>query len=346
MRTLFIVTLVLFFTSIHAQNFECSKDIDFIIHRYTKDYSGFKDFAEKNPGFERFLDSARSASYNQHSIQGCDAIIRSIVRYFNNKHVFYGSTVNNPDFKEETQESSMDHSIIISFPSKRSVYVKIGSSNLQLKDTLEKILISNEKKIRSSAHLIIDVRGNGGGSDAVLNSLLPYLYTNPILSYNLELWSSENNIKLFEDLLQNQYIAETDKETIKSIVEKAKSRPNQFISINGQAADTIRFSSVMKRPKNISILIDGKCMSATENFLLLAKQSRKVKIYGNSPTAGGVDYGDLNFVTLPSGYWYISVPTTRSARLPLQVVDNIGISPDVLVEQGKDPLQYVLELRN
>lgn len=343
-------SLLLFFycllhaSSLQAQPCDCAREVDFVVSRYEQDYSGMPDLRAKWPGYRNLFDSVLLRSRQVTTVAGCDTLIGTIIKALNNKHVFYGQTANNPDYREEA-ETTVAPDKYPSFQrlNKRTVYLKVPSSDLSVKDSLKALLHKATYALITSRHLVLDLRDNGGGGDAVLDLLLPYLYTQPIVVHQLELWSSPNNTRMFEDLLQNEYLSAADKETIRQIVAKAKNSPNQFVSLTGSATDTLRFARIAKAPATCSILINENCMSATENFLLKARQSSKVRIFGSGPTAGGVDYGDLNFVTLPSGYWYIAVPTTRSTRLPHHPVDNIGIRPDVLLNPAeKDAVSFIL----
>ncbi|MEI6886360.1 MAG: hypothetical protein WCO02_17860, partial [Bacteroidota bacterium] len=65
--------------------------------------------------------------------------------------------------------------------------------------------------------------------------------------------------------------------------------------------------------------------------LLDAKPSSKVTLFGNQNTAGVLDYSNAVEVDLPSGKYYMRYPMTRSRRLPDNPIDNVGISPDVMI---------------
>ena len=122
------------------------------------------------------------------------------------------------------------------------------------------------------------------------------------------------------------------------MVKKGKANPNNFVLFGENETDTVKLEVIKDFPRKVSILIDGKCTSATEEFLLKAKQSSKTTIYGYESTGGALDYSNLNPVITPSGFWYATVPTTRSSRLPENPVDPGGISPDVLVNKNVDNL--------
>jgi hypothetical protein len=65
----------------------------------------------------------------------------------------------------------------------------------------------------------------------------------------------------------------------------------------------------------------------TEEFLLEARQSAKVSLFGTR-TNGCLDYSNVRLVPLPSGERLLGVPMTRSRRLPDHGIDGTGIAPD------------------
>jgi hypothetical protein len=107
--------------------------------------------------------------------------------------------------------------------------------------------------------------------------------------------------------------------------------------VDTQARDSIRCA-----PERIGILMDNRCASAAEEFLLLARQSRKVVLFGSN-SRGCLDYSNVRKIPLPSGSRVLGVPMSRSRRLPQSPVDGHGIAPDVRLAEGeRDPVGFVL----
>ena len=84
-------------------------------------------------------------------------------------------------------------------------------------------------------------------------------------------------------------------------------------------------------PRNIGIIINEGNASSAEQFLLAVRQSDKVILFGNSNTAGVLDYSNITPNAMPSNNFQLWCPMTRSKRLPENPVDNIGIAPDVII---------------
>lgn len=330
-------------TNAQTKTCDCGKDFDFLAKSYIKDYSGIQDFSKQHPDYLQTIDKLSKQAKSVKGVQHCDKIIGKLIAYINNGHVVYGQTEENPLFgkgKSKHLQSSVDPTLV--FLDDKTVLLQIKTCDLSYKSTLDSIVTVNKTKLDKTEHFIIDVRGNGGGGDATFDTIIPYLYTNPILIHSTQLWSSENNVKMFEDLLNNPDVPADSKINIQKIVTTAKKYPNSFVSLSENKIDTLSLNSITEFPKKVSIIIDKKCKSSTEQFLLLAKQSRKTKIYGYENSGGALDYANLNIVLTPSGFWYASVPTTRTTRLPNNPVDPFGIKPDILVDKKiKDIIQWV-----
>jgi C-terminal processing protease CtpA/Prc len=84
-------------------------------------------------------------------------------------------------------------------------------------------------------------------------------------------------------------------------------------------------------PRNVGIIINEGNASSAEQFLLAAKESDKVILFGNCNTAGVLDYSNITPNPLPSNNYQLWCPMTRSKRLPENPIDNIGIAPDVMI---------------
>jgi C-terminal processing protease CtpA/Prc len=109
--------------------------------------------------------------------------------------------------------------------------------------------------------------------------------------------------------------------------------------------DTIRMDQVYPYPQKVSLIINKNVGSSTEMFVLKARQSKKVKLFGTH-TAGVVDYSDVVPYMMPCTLFAFGVPSSRTLRMPAEVIDNIGIAPNVeILESETDWVKYVVEHR-
>jgi hypothetical protein len=100
---------------------------------------------------------------------------------------------------------------------------------------------------------------------------------------------------------------------------------------------------VLANPRRIALLIDGRCGSSCEEFVLLVRQSFKVKTFGR-PTAGSLDYSNLRPHDLPSGKRRLFYATSRSLRLPSNPIDAGGIGPDQLLPVPESEAAFAAEV--
>lgn len=189
-------------------------------------------------------------------------------------------------------------------------------------------------EITSMPNLIIDIRGNGGGQDNFYQILADLIYTNPYESKGVEWYATENNIKMYENAIKDGKI-KNGEEGIRStnaILNEMRKNIGGFVIHPMMGHDeTIKSDTVFPFPKKVGIIIDEDVASSAEQFLLDAKESSKVLLFGNCNTAGVLDYSNAITEKLPSNKYELTFPMTRSRRLPDHPIDNIGISPDVNV---------------
>ena len=183
-------------------------------------------------------------------------------------------------------------------------------------------------------NLILDLRGNDGGSDFVYEPLTPLLYADPVHDIGVDVLATADNVKSWSALLDNKNITGWTRYSIQHTIAGMKAHPGQFISVTPDRVATLPV--VRPFPQRVVVLIDGACASTTEQFLLEAMQSRKVLVMGQH-TAGVLDYSNVRerpFDCLPFTLHYC---TTRSRRIDQgKEIDNIGIQPAMVLGDEED----------
>ena len=201
-------------------------------------------------------------------------------------------------------------------------------------DLSEKLVKAHWKEIMSRPNLIIDIRGNGGGSDEFYQPLAKLLYTNPYKCTGIKWYASEGNLKNFEETLKSGDINNGDegRKWIEELVKAMKQNIGGFVVHPMMGGDEIvKEDSVYLYPKKVGIIINEGNGSSAEQFLLAAKESKKVILFGNHNTAGVLDYSNQVEEDFPSGKFKFFWPMSRSNRLPDHPIDNIGIAPNVII---------------
>ena len=208
--------------------------------------------------------------------------------------------------------------------------VRVPSFDWNFKSKLDALIQTNDSLIQSRDILIIDLRGNGGGSDPTYELLSPYLYSRPVVNIGTSILATKEVADSWEALLAEVPAQMKEAhDSIQAVVRRIRlAPPGSYIL--GAEDSTNTFPTVLAKPSRIGIIIDGECASTTEQFLLEARQSSKVVLFGET-TAGILDYANVRTFNLASGKVFLGMPTTRSRRLPKDPVDNVGISPNVVI---------------
>lgn len=203
----------------------------------------------------------------------------------------------------------------------------------------------NDSIIQSKPYLIIDVRNNGGGSDACVYPLLTYIYTKPFYDDNVDVYSTKENIrKSIEWYEQNKndtinFDKKVFKETLDEI-ESMKSVPNKTF-ITRSKGEQIKLDSIVKKPSKIAIITNKYCASSCETLLFWAKESDKTIIVGEN-SGGYVGYGEISEVHTPNFNFELGCTMTRYNKQ--RAFEAIGISPKYYLTNKKDWVEQTIEL--
>ncbi|HEY0899152.1 MAG TPA: S41 family peptidase, partial [Sphingobacteriaceae bacterium] len=271
----------------------------------------------------------------------CERLLSRYIKYVDDGHVYISRTVSYRQKQEAHTTAGLNPSF--SILSDSTVIIRIPSAELKYRKQIDSLIRSNSPLLTRVPYMIIDVRGNRGGGDAAFSKLKPYLYTHPVIRHLPEFLATPANISMYRQLAENHEVPPDTREFLRGFIRKMEKAPNTFVSMTGKLTDTLKYDSVYTNPRKIGILIDRQCGSATEEFLLFSKQSSKVLIFGKENSSGTLDFSNLRTVELPSGFWTVTVPTSRSSRLPQLPFDKTGISPDVrLPKRDRRALPVVL----
>ena len=180
--------------------------------------------------------------------------------------------------------------------SDKTFYIGISTFEEWNARAIDSTFKANETVLKSVSNLILDLRGNGGGSDFSYRPISPYLYTNPVYTIGVDVLATEDNIKGWMPLLENADIPQPSKDELKKMILKMQEQTGQYVSIVND--DTTSFEKTEPYPRRIVILTDRHCASTTEQFLLEAMQSKKVTLMGEH-TAGVLDYSNMRDISFP-----------------------------------------------
>lgn len=209
------------------------------------------------------------------------------------------------------------------------------------RDALIALIKARYADLEGHPNWVIDVRGNGGGSDFSYQPLMPWLMQDEFASAGTEILATRANIEGWTRVcaLYAPGDSECEKSLSDPIARMRKAAPGAYVAMDDSGAMSYHRVERLEphRPSRVAILIDGGCASSCEQFALEARQSFNVKLIGQH-TFGALDYSNLRTHDLPSGRRRLWHATTRSTRIPGLMVDVAGVPPDIYlpIEAGDD----------
>eukprot|EP01132_Coremiostelium_polycephalum_P015424 gene15424-18631_t len=230
--------------------------------------------------------------------------------------------------------------------SNQTTLLSLPSFDYPFVDIIKDLVTHNRPLLEGQKNLIIDIRGNSGGTDNAYQILLPYIMSNSIRSMGVEYLASPTLVKGLETYLKT---ASDDKEKqeevemVKRWIGLFEKNMGKFVNVGDSTVSIQKVLSAGKSPDHVLILTDKRVGSSAESFVLKAKQSKKVKIAG-TVSSGGLDYASARMFDFGCPEYLLQLPTYRSLRLPDYPIDNIGIQPDLYLDKSvKDWVQFCVE---
>ena len=318
---------------------------DWVVESFSSNDAGFQYIVDQKgvADYTNFTNRLRNEIKRAKDDDACVAIVREWLGYFRKGHIEFGLK-SKPVYKakEIKKNTSIKDSLYAERLSDKTFYIRIPSFNYSEKEDIENLIEANDLSIQESPNLIIDIRNGIGGSDANFRSLIKYLYTNPIRSYPIKLKVSKFNAEAFDG-----YAKQMGGKQAKSIAEQISSSSEEFIVPHGSDSVSLIYrDTILRYPREIAILINGINVSADEQFLLYAKQSMKVKLFGET-TLGAIDVSNLNVIFSEDNKFYLVYAMSISSRLPNFKVDDIGIQPDYFIDKyipANEWINYVQQI--
>jgi len=248
---------------------------------------------------------------------------------------------NNPNLDQYFKSTSAKKPYFESLNNK-TTYLRIPTFSGTEKKHIDSVILANKELILKTPNLIIDIRYNGGGSDRSFKELLPILYTNPIRMVGLEFLSTPlNNKRMLDFINEPKYEFDDEgKKWAQESYDKLSKHLGEFVDLNSVDVDITEYDTIYPYPQNIAIVINESNGSTSEQFLLAAKQSKKVKLYGTT-TAGVLDISNMYGVELPSGDFKLGYCLSKSNRIPEMTIDDKGIQPDFYLDKSIPKYEWV-----
>jgi len=213
-------------------------------------------------------------------------------------------------------------------------------------ERIEKLIDANIKLLESCENLIIDVRDNGGGTDNAYEKLLPYICTNSIRSLGTDYLVTPtliDGLQSWLDQAPDEEEYRSDKKMVTGWIKLFKNHMGEFVDPDSTDVYITEVEIAEHSPEQVIILANKATASSGEAFLFRMKQSKKVKILG-TPSYGALDYASQRYFEFGCTNYTLLLPTWRASRLPDYPIDNIGVQPDIYLDDSvADWLQFALD---
>lgn len=366
MKTYFFTLLILLFTlKATAQKCDCKA-----VFNWTK-----QTFEENDAGYSYIVETKGPQAYELHNKitaskikkikdpVACQDAIRAWLSFFRTAHIEFHYTKNEKSKQNiitaaidsnELRNNELYRRFILSDTpfivqiDNSTIYLRIPSFGNQHKKSIDQLIAHNKNLITATPNLIIDIRNGTGGSDNSYYELLPFLYTNPIRMPAVEFLSTPLNNKRMYELATNTGIAqeykinpsEEEMKRYKNYYEQLSNNIGSFVNLSGNKVNVKTLDTIYHYPQHIAIMINENNVSTDEQFLLEARQSKKVKLYGRT-TKGGLDISNLSLVHSPNKDFVLVYALSKSLRIPEMAIDDKGVQPDYYIDKEIPEAQWI-----
>lgn len=326
--------------ALYAQSPEESlSEFDWLTGYVQRNYPGYPQKARnKEKMLQKWIEQNRNLI--SHQPDTLPFILDEYLRLFNDGHLYLSTTqegykafhdIINRE-KSRRANTGQSRSINMYYTAKAmndsTFFLRIPSFN---DNTSNRLVEDNWNAITSRPYLIVDLRCNGGGNDRNFSQLMKLVYSRPYWKYGVEMYATPDLAVLYRQIAEDDRDEET-KEWFTTLADSVENHLGGYTLRPGmQHKYQIACDTVYPNPRKIALLIHSRNASSAEQFILDAKESDKVILFGNENTRGVIDLSNVFDIPTPKGWFLLNFPTTRSCRCPETIIDGIGIAPQIPV---------------
>jgi C-terminal processing protease CtpA/Prc len=209
---------------------------------------------------------------------------------------------------------------------KNTLLMRFPSFDFDSKLIIDSILKKYDEMLRNTPNLIIDIRGNPGGTIKSTFELVKYINTSKIHYISSYYVATDTTISLTKSYCEEYKQSVTDSNYYCNYLLPLL-QANKGKLVLDTMEEYIENALPIKYPEKVAILADENTASAAELFIIAAKGSKKVKTFGCN-TSAAVDFGGVVSYFLSNRQYIILMPTEMSENIKEVRYDYIGIEPD------------------
>ena len=316
---------------------EALAEFDWFTGFVSRNYPGYKIKTQgKEREWKAWTDSLRSSVAQRPDTLPC--LIDEYVQRFKDRHLWVNATDKGKiqfqgllqrvraRYRAQHQPESTNMYYTAKPMNDSTFFLRIPSFRDSTSNQMSK---DNWDAITSRPYLIVDLRCNGGGNDQNFDALADLTYSGPYLTHGVEQYATPDFLALFKDIIAHDPQSEW-RDYLQELTDSMENHLGDYVLRPGmQRIRLVRRDTVYQNPRRIGLLIHGRNASSAEQYILEAKESEKVVLFGNERTSGTLDLSNVFAITSPSGWLKLYIPTTRSCRWPDIVIDGKGIAPQI-----------------
>lgn len=174
------------------------------------------------------------------------------------------------------------------------------------------------------AHLILDLRGNGGGADGTSDPFIELLYDHDGYYDGVVIRNTPVNIGFFRKTMKGDSYWQKH---LDACEQSDEAYPTLF------EPHLVHYDKVSRLPLKAALIIDNRTASTAETLVLMLRRvSDRVTVFGKDPSLGCRDFANAGLVVLPKTDYRFRLPLTCTLGLPATGIDATGIVPDVVID--------------
>ncbi|MEM1269669.1 MAG: S41 family peptidase [Bacteroidota bacterium] len=214
-----------------------------------------------------------------------------------------------------------------------AVLVSVPSHRYGYKTVLDSLVHLHHEALRDAKDIVIDLRGNSGGSSIMTDALHPYLYS-PDMEPSI--WDGPSAI-LTSEITRAYYKARMQwgMPYARAAVLLAKAELGDIIRDPRTQFPERKPDTLYAGSRKVGVLTDWVNISAVDVFLLDIRRSSRVTLFGEA-TNSAVDHLSvtrhvLDIPTCPQEGFVLYLPTSAAPWMPDGGLNATGIEPDVVL---------------